>query len=66
MYEITYELQKSFTVHLPDRNILFHRWNQLYIAEIGVVTEEAAATRAYTKAEEMHAQVVLDLIQNFD
>jgi hypothetical protein len=62
LYKITYQPQESFTVHLPDRDIVFHRRNKLYVAnfELPVV----AATRAYTKAEEARAKEAYDLIRN--
>jgi hypothetical protein len=62
LYKITYQPQESFTVHLPDRDIVFHCRNKLYVAnfELPVV----AATRAYTKAEEARAKEAYDLIRN--
>ena len=47
---ITYRLQESFTVHLPDRDITFYHRNKLYVADFELPV--AATMRAYTKAEE--------------
>jgi hypothetical protein len=62
MYEITYQPRKSFTVHLPDRDIVFKRRNKLYVADL----EQAvvAVTQAYTKAEEARAKAAYKLVRN--
>jgi hypothetical protein len=62
MYHITYQPQESFTVHLPDRNIVFSRRNKLYTVDFGTLI--AAVTRAYTKAEEARAQAVNEVIHS--
>jgi hypothetical protein len=49
LYEITYEPQHSFTVHLPARDIQFHQKNKLYVADFGIgVDSDTLVTQAYT------------------
>lgn len=62
VYPITYRLQESFTVHLPDRDITFYHRNKLYMADFELPV--VATTRAYTKAEEVGAKEAYDLICN--
>jgi hypothetical protein len=63
MYPITYEPQESFTVHLPDRDIVFSRRDKLHIADFDV-ERTVAVTRAYTKAEEARAKAAYEIIRN--
>ncbi len=44
LYKIMYEPQESFTVHLPDRDIVFHRRDKLYV--IGFSETVVAVTKA--------------------
>jgi hypothetical protein len=44
LYEITYQPQESFTVHLPDRDIVFHRRDKLYVT--GFSETVVAVTKA--------------------
>jgi hypothetical protein len=53
LYEITYEQGTSFTVHLPDREIIFKRRNKLYVADFQEYYGNLLATKSYTKGE-MH------------
>jgi hypothetical protein len=38
MYDITYRPQESFTVCLPERDIVFYRRNKLYVADFSQST----------------------------
>jgi hypothetical protein len=54
LYEITYQLQQSFPVHLPDRDKVSYRRDKLYVADFSEAI--VAVTKAYTKAEKVRAQ----------
>jgi len=62
LYPITYQPQESFTVHLPERDIVFSRRDKLYVADFDVPT--VAVTRAHTKAEEARAKAAYEIIHN--
>ena len=62
MYDITYIPQESFTVHLPERDIIFHRRDKLYVADFS--RPIVAVTKAYTKSEEARAQAAYEVIRN--
>jgi hypothetical protein len=62
MYNITYRPQESFTVHLPERDIIFYRRDKLYVADFS--RPVVAVTKAYTKAEEARAQAAYEIICN--
>jgi len=53
MYDIMYQKGKSFTVILPDRDLVFYRRKKFYMADFSeLLTEQhACATKAYTKGE---------------
>jgi hypothetical protein len=57
MYNITYRPQESFTVHLPERDIVFHWRDKLYVADF---SQPIVAV----KAEEARAQAVYEIIRN--
>jgi hypothetical protein len=56
LFEIMYKQGTSFTVHLPDRVIIFKRRNKLYAADFQEYYGNVLATKAYTKRE-MHQAV---------
>jgi hypothetical protein len=58
-----YQPQESFTVHLPDRDIIFSRRDKLYVADFDV-ERTVAVTRAHTKAEEARAKLAYEIIRN--
>jgi hypothetical protein len=62
LYKITYQPQHSFTVHLPNRDIVFYRRDKLYMADFSEAV--VAVTKAYTKAKEARAQAVYKIIRN--
>jgi hypothetical protein len=62
LYTITYQPQESFTVHLPDRDIVFHRRNKLFVADFSLLV--VTVMRVHTKAEEARAKEAYELIHN--
>jgi hypothetical protein len=40
LYDVTYDKGKSFTVHLPDRDIVFYRKKKLYVADFSHLLSE--------------------------
>jgi hypothetical protein len=64
MYPISYVPRESFTVHLPDRDIVFHRRGRHYIADWNSeINYSYATTGVYTKAEEARARLVFEFLQ---
>jgi hypothetical protein len=59
-YPITYEPFKGFTVHLPERKILFRKIGKMHIADFGV-DREVHMSQAYTKEEVLRAMKVWEL-----
>jgi len=59
-YPITYEPYKGFTVHLPERDILFRRVGKLHVADFGV-DRQVHMSQAYTKGEVSRAMKVREL-----
>jgi hypothetical protein len=62
MYEITYVQGQSFTVHLPERDIVFRRKDKLYVADF-TTFGQAYASRVCTKAEEGRARQAHELLK---
>lgn len=54
LYPILHQPQESFTVHLPERDVVFQRRDKLYVADFSI--QVAAVTRAYMKVEEAESQ----------
>jgi hypothetical protein len=59
-YPITYEPYEGFTVHLPERDILFCRVGKLHVADFGV-DKQVHMLQAYTKVEVLRAMKVREL-----
>jgi hypothetical protein len=59
-YPITYEPYKGFTVHLPERDILFRRVGKLHVADFGV-DRQVHMSQAYTKGKVSRAMKVREL-----
>jgi hypothetical protein len=64
LYDVTYDKGKSFTVHLPDRDIVFYRKKKLYVANFShLLNERQAFLTMYTKGQEARAKVAYDLVR---
>jgi hypothetical protein len=63
LYKITYKQGTSFTVHLPDRDIMFKRRNKLYVANFVEYYGNVLATKAYTKGEIHWAALAYDFLK---
>jgi len=59
-YPITYEPYKGFTVHLPEREILFRRIGKMHIADFGL-DRQVQMAQACTKGEVLRAMKVREL-----
>jgi hypothetical protein len=53
---------QSFTVHLPERDIVFHRKDKLYVADFAQFSQ-AYASRVCTRAEEERARQAHELLK---
>ena len=65
-YPVTYVQQESFTVHLPDRDIVFRRKGKLYIADWSqhkAVYNSTSSISVYTPAEEARAKQAYELLR---
>ncbi len=62
VYEITYAQGQSFTVHLPDRDIVFNRKDKLYVADFAQF-RQTYVSRACTKGEEERARQAYKLLK---
>jgi hypothetical protein len=63
LYDVTYDKGKSFTVHLPDRDIVFYRKKKLYVADFShLLNERKAFLATYTKGQEARAKAAYDLV----
>jgi hypothetical protein len=62
VYDITYVQGHSFTVHLPERDIVFHRKDKLYVADFAQFAH-AHVSKACTKAEEERARQAYELLK---
>ncbi len=54
--------RKLYCVHLPERDIVFHRRDKLYAADFNQPI--VVVTKACTKAEEARAQAAYEIIRN--
>jgi hypothetical protein len=64
MYDVTYEKGKSFTVHLPDRDIVFYRKKKLYVADFSdLLNDRQAFLTTYTKGQEARAKIAYDFVR---
>jgi hypothetical protein len=59
-YPITYEPYEGFTVHLPERDILFRRVDKLHVADFEI-DKQVHMSQAYTKGEVLRAMKVREL-----
>ncbi len=64
LYPITYEPRVGFTVHLPDKDILFRKRGKMHVADFADYGAPVMATQAYTKAKIERACRVQDLVRN--
>jgi hypothetical protein len=63
MYNVTYKKGKSFTVHLPDRGIVFYRKKKLYVADFSdLLNDQQAFLATYTKGQEVCARIAYDFV----
>jgi hypothetical protein len=62
VYPIMYKQLVGFTVHLPDRDILFKKKGKIHLADFAEIVSNVLAMQAYTKVEQEHACRVHDLI----
>jgi hypothetical protein len=64
LYPITYKLFRGFTVHLPNREILFEKRGKLHIVDFaGTAETNIVATEVHTKVEIEWAMKVQELIR---
>jgi hypothetical protein len=63
LYEIMYQQGTSFTVHLPERDIVFKKRNKLYVADFAEYYGNVLATKAYTKGEMHRAMLAHDFLK---
>jgi hypothetical protein len=67
-YRVTYEAQKAFVVHMPNREPTFSRRQKLYIADWESVAIVAATVQEneqlHTKEEVRHARLAYEFIRN--
>jgi hypothetical protein len=65
-YKVTYEKGNSFTIHLPDRDLVFHRREKLYIADFSNFLDDRHLylTKTYMKGEEACTRVVYDPVRH--
>jgi hypothetical protein len=63
-YDVIYEKANSFTVHLPDKDLVFHRRKKLYVADFISLLQDKHLylTKTYAKGEEARARVAYDLV----
>ena len=74
MYEISYLQGESFTVHMPDEDLVFHRRDKFYVADMRAwadgdcgrvfVNTEVGNESEYSKAEVVKARKARELINN--
>jgi hypothetical protein len=65
MYPITYRQGHSYTVHLPDGDLVFRRRDKLYVADMSDWAPSAQDNeKAYTKAELRRAKEAAEMIRN--
>ena len=68
MYEVTYSRGEGFTVHMPDRDIVFRRRDNLYIvdwAEVGNVHATVQENESLYSAEQVRrARLAHEFVRN--
>jgi hypothetical protein len=64
IYEITYKKGKSFTVHHPDRDLLYHGKKSLYVADFSNLLQDRKSflVKMHTKVKEACARVAYELV----
>jgi len=67
LYEISFDPVVGFTVHMPDRDLVFKQRGKLFVADFieeGVVGAMVLSTQAFTKAEVERAKRAYEFIEN--
>jgi hypothetical protein len=68
VYPITYDPHTSFTVHLPDSDIVFTKRGKHYVADctdvVQIYTTAAENEQLYTRSELKNAKEVYDFLKN--
>jgi hypothetical protein len=68
LYDITYICKRAFVVHMSDRDLVFKRRQQLYVADWGTMGIVAARIqeneRLYTKEEVSRAKLAYEFVRN--
>jgi hypothetical protein len=67
LYEISFDPVVGFTVHMPDRDLVFKQRGKLFVADFieeGVVGATVLSTQAFTKAEVERAKRAYEFVEN--